>query len=327
VDDGGNECLLSHEALTPVSDARLYGAIEGGGTKFVCAVARSANEILESTVIATRASTATLGDCVDFFESAQQRYGEIAAFGFSCFGPLDLRRNSSRYGHMMSTPKPGWSRVNVLSQLRQTFAVPIALATDVVGAALAEWQLGAGRDCGSLAYVTVGTGIGAAVVPESRSASRLMHAEMGHIPVRRDARDGEFTGLCPFHSECLEGLASGPTIQARWKRTLDTLPADHCAWSIIGGYLGQLAAVIALTHSVERVVFGGGVMTNRRLLSHVRTWTSSYLNGYLEPLNEPDRWTSYICTSALGDRAGLVGSVLLAMSANENACQVRGKAR
>lgn len=300
-----------------MSSACLFGAIEGGGTKFVCAVAHSPDAILERVVIATREATATLGECVDFFKSAQQRYGRIAAFGFSCFGPLDLRHDSVTYGHMMSTPKPGWSRAAVLSKLRQEFGVPIALDTDVAGAALAEWQLGAARGCGSAAYVTVGTGIGAAVVPQPRSVGRLMHAEMGHIPVRRDSRDQKFSGICPFHSDCLEGLASGSAIQARWKNSLAALPADHCAWSIIGSYLGQLATIIALTHSVERVVFGGGVMTNLQLLSHVRSWTSRYLNGYIEPLNDPDRWANYVCTPALGNHAGLIGSVLLAMSARD----------
>ncbi|NLG77745.1 MAG: ROK family protein, partial [Xanthomonadaceae bacterium] len=166
----------------------LYGAIEGGGTKFVCAVARSPSEILESAVIGTRDAAATLNECVTFFANAQQRHGAIAAFGFSCFGPLDLRPESAGYGRMMATPKPGWSRADVVGPLRHAFDVPIALDTDVAGAALAEWQLGAGRGCGSLAYVTVGTGIGAAVVPQP--AAPLMHAEMGHIPVRRHPRDG-----------------------------------------------------------------------------------------------------------------------------------------
>ncbi len=293
----------------------LYGAIEGGGTKFVCAVARSPSEILESAVIGTRDAAATLNECVTFFANAQQRHGAIAAFGFSCFGPLDLRPESAGYGRMMATPKPGWSRADVVGPLRHAFDVPIALDTDVAGAALAEWQLGAGRGCGSLAYVTVGTGIGAAVVPQP--AAPLMHAEMGHIPVRRHPRDGDFKGLCPFHADCLEGLASGPTILDRWGTTLDALPEDHECFSILASYLGQLAAVIALTHSVERIVFGGGVMANPALIAHVRSWTSGYLNGYLEPLNDADRWERYICSPALGHRAGLTGSVLLAMSARQ----------
>jgi fructokinase len=299
-----------------VNEQHLYGAIEGGGTKFVCAVACSPSEILESTVIGTRDAAATLNECVTFFINAQQRHGAIAAFGFSCFGPLDLRPESAGYGRMMATPKPGWSRADVIGPLRHAFDVPIALDTDVAGAALAEWQLGAGRGCGSLAYVTVGTGIGAAVVPQP--AAPLMHAEMGHIPVRRHPRDSNFKGLCPFHTDCLEGLASGPTILGRWGTTLDALPEDHECFSILASYLGQLAAVIALTHSVERIVFGGGVMTNSSLIARVRAWTSEYLNGYLEPLNDADRWERYICSPALGHRAGLTGSVLLAMSARQS---------
>ena len=209
----------------------LYGGIEGGGTKFVCAVARSAEEILDSVTIPTTEPGATLGACVSFFETAQRRHGSIAALGLSCFGPLELRREAREYGSLLSTPKAGWSGVNVLEPFRSALTVPIAFDTDVAAAALAEWRLGAGRGLGSLAYVTVGTGIGGAVAPPGAKQGRLMHAEMGHIPVRRDPRDQDFTGVCPFHGDCLEGLASGPAIRARWARSLDALPPEVPATS------------------------------------------------------------------------------------------------
>ena len=290
----------------------LYGAIEGGGTKFVCAVGSSSENVLESVVLPTGVATSTMAACVEFFSTAEQKFGPVAAFGFGCFGPIDLRAHQPTHGHMLATPKPGWSRVDLLKPLRSRFGVPVSIDTDVSVAALAEWRLGAGRGLGSIAYVTVGTGIGGGVAPQELTRRRLMHAEMGHIFVRRDPRERDFPGVCPFHGDCLEGLASGPAIQARWGCQLDALPPDHEAWSIIGGYLGQLAATIALMVSVERVVFGGGVMANGRLLPHVRTATANALKGYLEPLSQAGALDSYLCSPELGTRAGIAGAFLLA---------------
>lgn len=289
----------------------FYGGIEGGGTKFVCAVAAAPDRIVERATIPTTDAASTMAECVRFFAAAERKHGPIAAFGFGCFGPIEIRKAAPDVGRMMATPKPGWAGVNVLEPLHAAFRVPVELDTDVGAAALAEWRLGAGRGVGSLAYVTVGTGIGGAVVPQD-SAPRLMHAEMGHVTVRRDARDAGFPGVCPFHGDCLEGLASGPAVRARWGRTLTELPADHEGREIIAGYLGQLAASIALLLSVERVVMGGGVMANGELLPRVRAATLGYLNGYLEPLNDKARAESYVCTPALGNDAGVVGALLLA---------------
>jgi fructokinase len=290
----------------------MYGGIEGGGTKFVCAVASAPDRILERATFPTADPTSTLGECVRFFASAQQRHGRISAFGFSCFGPVELRQDSPRYGRMMATPKSGWSEVSLLEPLQGAFAIPIALDTDVAGAALAEWQMGAGRGAASLAYVTVGTGIGGAVVPTNPAATRLMHAEMGHLQVRRDPRDQGFSGVCPFHGDCLEGLASGPAIRARWGCMLESLAPEHPAWSIIGGYLAQLAAAIALMCSVQKIVFGGGVLSNGALLPHISAATFEYLNGYLQPLNDARHAAGYICGPALGGDAGITGALLMA---------------
>ena len=217
---------------------------------------------------------------------------------------------------MLATPKPGWSGTDVLAPLRSAFAAPIALDTDVGAAALAEWRLGAGRGAGSLAYVTVGTGIGGAVTPQDRTRRRLMHAELGHLPAIRDSRDAGFAGTCPFHGSCIEGLASGPAIRARWGTDLDALPADHLGHSIVAGYLGQLAASIALVESVERIVFGGGVMSNGALLPLVSATMLDYLNGYLTPLRDAERAANYLRAPALGRDSGLVGAILLALQAH-----------
>lgn len=289
----------------------LFGAIEGGGTKFVCAVGETATAIYESALFPTADPQSTLAACVNFFVAAERKFGRIDAFGWGCFGPLDLRIGSPTYGHMLATPKPMWSRADLLGPLRARFNVPIAIDTDVNGAALAEWHLGAGQGLGSMAYVTVGTGIGAGVAPSEMSVRRLMHAEMGHLMVRRDPRDS-FAGSCPFHGDCLEGLASGPAIRSRWGRELGDLPPEHAAWSIVGGYLGQLAAAMALLLSVERIVFGGGVMANDLLLPHIRQAAHASLNNYLEPLQRRDVFDAYIVAPAMGARAGIAGAMLLA---------------
>jgi fructokinase len=290
----------------------LYGAIEGGGTKFVCAVGRSSEDVLDSIVLPTVRAETTLAACVEFFSTAERKFGRIEAFGFGCFGPIELRAREPTHGQMLATPKPGWSRVDLLRPFTARFDAPVAIDTDVSAAALAEWRLGAGRGLGSIAYVTVGTGIGGGVAPHDLSTPRLMHAEMGHISVRRDPRERDFPGVCPFHGDCLEGLASGPAIQVRWGCQLDALPPDHEAWSMVGGYLGQLAATVALMVSVERVVFGGGVMANGWLLPHIRAAAANVLKGYLEPLSLPGALDTYIRAPELGARAGIAGAFLLA---------------
>jgi fructokinase len=300
--------------MNPAKKPVLLGGIEGGGTKFVCAIGRSPTDVIESVTIPTAGGDETLAACVEFFRAAQTQHGPIDAFGFSCFGPLQLRKDSAAFGCMMSTPKAGWSGVNLLAPLRAAFSAPVALDTDVGAAAAAELQLGAGRGLSSLAYVTVGTGIGGAVAPGSPAARRLMHAEMGHIPVRRHPRDRDFAGTCPFHGDCLEGLAKGPAIVARWSSKLDALPPGHEAREIVAEYLAQLASSIALTLSVERIVFGGGVMADGQLIPLVREATARYLNGYLEPLRDPSSFEDYICAPVLGARSGVTGALLLAQA-------------
>lgn len=298
--------------MTSADGTRLYGAIEGGGTKFVCAIGRSPGPIVERVSVPTTDAAATLAECVRFLEAAQARHGPMAALGLGCFGPIELRPESRAYGRMRSTPKAGWRGVDVLRPFRSAFGLPMALDTDVGAAALAEWRLGAGRGLGSVAYVTVGTGIGGAVAPAEPGAGRVMHAEMGHIPMRRDPRDREFAGVCPFHGDCLEGLASGPAIRARWGCTLDALPPGHEGPAVVAGYLGQLAASIALMHGVERIVLGGGVMGGGALLPLVREAATAYLNRYVEAFEDIERAAGYICAPALGSDAGIAGALLLA---------------
>jgi fructokinase len=296
-----------------VSKPLLFGGIEGGGTKFICAVGAGDGSLRESVSIPTSDAASTLAACAEYFRQARARHGAIAALGMGCFGPLQLQTEAPAFGHLLDTPKPGWSGVDVVTPLRAALEVPVALDTDVGAAALAEWRLGAGRGEHSLAYVTVGTGIGGACVPQP--APRLMHAEMGHLPLRRDARDTAFAGICPFHRDCAEGLASGPAIRARWGMELAALPGGHPGREIIAGYLGQLAAAITLMLAPACIVMGGGVMTDAQMLARVRTAMHEYLGGYVAALREPAQFSAYLRAPALGTHSGIHGALLLARAA------------
>lgn len=289
----------------------LIGAIEGGGTKFVCAVSDASGLLLQRQSLPTRDPADTLARCVDFFLAMQSHHGPLSALGVGCFGPLQLRPDAPDYGCLLGTPKPGWSGANLLAPLRE-LGIPLVIDTDVAVAARGELSHGAGRGKGSLAYVTVGTGIGGAIAP-SPAGSRLMHAEMGHLIVRRDVRDADFRGTCPFHADCLEGLASGPAILARWGCDLSHLPSAHHGREVIASYLGQLAVAIALLHGPTTLVFGGGVMSDPALLPAVRRATHTMLAGYLPPLREGSAVDDFLQPPALAADSAIVGAVQMAL--------------
>lgn len=291
----------------------LYGAIEAGGSKFACAAGYGPTELIESlhAEIPTSTPPVTLRAVVAFFERVREQRGSLAGIGIAAFGPVDLDPGSRTRGRILATPKSGWSGVSLVEPL-ESFGCPITLDTDVNAAALAEGSVGAGIGAASLAYVTVGTGIGGGVVVDGRSMKGMLHPEMGHILVRRDARDADFAGICPFHGDCLEGLASGPALLARWKAPVECWPEAHPGLEIVGGYLGQLAATIALMVSCQRIVFGGGVMSSGRLLPFIRQTADRQLNGYLPIEARAGGFERYIAAAALGNLAGLTGAMLLA---------------
>jgi fructokinase len=297
--------------VTQARGQRLIGAIEGGGSKFVCVVAEAPERVFERAVIPTRDPHATLNDCLRFFSDARIRLGSLQALGIGCFGPLQLRSDAADFGHLLPTPKAGWSGFDVVGTLQRALDVPVAIDTDVSCAAFGEWRFGAGRGLGSLAYVTIGTGIGGAIAPAG-TTSRMMHAEMGHVPVRRDARDGGFAGVCPFHGDCLEGLASGPAVLARWGCDLAALPADHPGRSLIAGYIAQLTASLALIQSPEAILIGGGVATGGDLLPAVRRATHELLRNYLPHLQTADQLERMIRPPGLGANSAVAGALQMA---------------
>ena len=293
---------------------RLIGAIEAGGTKFVLAVAREDGTVLAETRIPTRTPAECFADIEQFFTNAEAAHGTISAFGVASFGPIDIDHASPAYGTFTTTPKPGWSgaRFHVVLGL---FDAPIVVDTDVNGAALGEWQAGAGQGCTTLAYTTIGTGVGTGVVRDGKPLMGFSHFEAGHILVRRDASADPYPGFCPFHGDCLEGLAAGPAITARWGESLSKLgsPADKV--ELIAGYIAQLAATLVLLHMPDRLVFGGGVMKTPRLVEALRRATEANLAGYIKAPQLDPGLVRYIVTPGLGDEAGITGAIALGRSA------------
>ncbi|HUF64056.1 MAG TPA: ROK family protein [Verrucomicrobiales bacterium] len=290
----------------------FFGAIEAGGTKFLCATGPDPNEITASERIATAAPAETLAQAVRFFRATQESHGPLRALGVVSFGPIDLRRNSPTFGHLTTTPKEGWRGFDLIGTLRRELSLPVAFDTDVNGAALAEWKWGAGRGGRSCLYITVGTGIGGGFVLDGRSLQGLFHPEMGHLLLRRDHRQDPFEGICPYHRDCLEGLASGPALSSRWKTEPRNLPSDHPAWPLEAEYLGQAVTQWILTLSPEIIVLGGGVMKQLHLFPLIRRKVRALLNGYLPLPQILDLPESYIRPPDLGDRSGIAGAFALA---------------
>jgi len=290
---------------------RLIGGIEAGGTKFVCAVGDADGRIARLATVQTRDPDATLAETVAFFRTAAADLGPIAALGVASFGPLDLDPTSPDHGSLTRTPKPGWSGINLRTHLSQALACPVTVDTDVNGAGLGEGMLGAGRGLDCFAYLTVGTGIGGGLIVEQRPVHGLLHPEMGHLLVRRHPGDQTFRGCCPFHGDCLEGLASGTAIMDRQGHSLSGNKPDDPICDIVADYIGQLCSALFLLASPRRIIIGGGVMSSGALFPPVRAKVASQLEGYVGGLSNGADFAELIVPPALGDRAGITGALLM----------------
>ena len=287
---------------TATQDSPLVGAIEAGGTKFVLAVGPSASRITHRHQITTRGPDETLAQAAEWFE----RQGAIGALGIATFGPARIDRRAHDWGHILATPKQGWSHFDLAGYFARRFAVPVGFDTDVNAAALAEHRLGAGKGLSGMAYITVGTGIGGGLVVNGHVVHGAGHPEMGHFFPRRADDDRGFTGTCPYHGDCLEGLASGPAILARWGDNLSNLAPDHQAHDIIAGYLAQLCHTLFACCAISRIVLGGGVTKRPGLVDLVnektRTLGAQYLPGHDEQC---------VVLPGLGENSGIIGAMLL----------------
>lgn len=294
----------------------LLAAIEAGGTKFVCGVGNAETGSLETVTIPTRDPDATFADVEAFFEAATERHGQLEGIGVGSFGPLNLDPVSARYGCILPTPKPMWENVNLIERARRIAAVPIALDTDVNAAALAELAA-AGPNVSALAYITVGTGIGVGIVAHGRPLHGLGHPEAGHGLPRRHEAHRDFVGICPFHGDCYEGLASGKAVEAVWGTTPSHFPDEHAFWEVESHYLAQLCASLFLTVAPQRIVLGGGVMKQQRLFPLIRRKTLDLLAGYIAVLADMTAMEQRIVPPLCHEPPGLIGAYILAARAAE----------
>jgi fructokinase len=274
--------------------AMTYGGIEAGGTKWVCAIGDGPDDLHQVVTIATTSPAETIGAAVDFFT----RNGKLRALGIGSFGPVDLAR-----GAITTTPKPGWANTDVVRALQGALAVPVAFDTDVNAAALGEQRWGAAAGLDTFCYVTIGTGIGGGAVVNGALLHGLSHPEFGHMRIPHDRGRDPFVGVCPYHGDCFEGLASGGAMRARWGKPAEEID-DPAAWELEAAYVALGLVNVIATLSPQLIVLGGGVAKHPELIPRVRVLVGELLAGYVAA---PD-----IVAPALGDRAGVLGAIELA---------------
>lgn len=283
----------------------MLGAIEAGGTKFVCAVGDESGKIADRIQLPTTVPEQTIPEVIAFLKKYQ-----VKSIGIASFGPIDVIKESPTYGMITSTPKLAWRNYPFVQVLKDAFSVPIGFNTDVNAAALGEVTLGAAKGLDSCMYITIGTGIGAGAVVKGNLLQGLSHPEMGHILVRRHSHD-QYEGKCPYHSDCLEGLAAGPAIEERWGDKGIKLGGRAEVWEMEGYYLAQALMQYILILSPEKIILGGGVMHQKQVFTYTYKYLKEFMNDYISLPELSD----YIVGPGLGDDAGITGALLLAREA------------
>lgn len=296
---------------------KLFGGIEGGGTKFNCAVGTSPDDIRREERFPTTTPEETLDKAIHFFRQAEADFGVLSALGIACFGPLDPTPASPTFGFILPTTKPNWSNTNVVGKMKSAFDVPIAFDTDVNGAALGEWTWGAAQGLDTFIYLTVGTGVGGGGLVNGKLLHGLLHPEMGHIRLPHDLQRDPYEGWCPFHKDCFEGLASGPAIEQRWGQKAETLAPNHPAWDLEAHYIALALANFIVTLSPQRIIIGGGVMTQDFLFPMIRQKVKETLNNYVQSSAVGEKIDEYIVPPALGTRSGMLGAIALARQTSQ----------
>lgn len=293
----------------------IVGAIEAGGTKFVCALGSGPQDVREITHFPTTNPEETISRAVHFFQDNLKSGEQLKAIGIASFGPLDPDLKSPTYGFITATPKPGWSNFDFVGAVQKSFSVPVSFDTDVNGAALGEWRWGNAQGLDTFIYMTIGTGIGGGGLSNGKLMHGLIHPEMGHIPLPHDWKLDPFPGACPFHGDCLEGMAAGPALEKRWGNRAENFPADHPAWDLEAHYLAVGLVSLICSLSPQRIILGGGVMQQAHLFQMVREKVVRYLNGYVQSPLILEKIDQYIVPPALGSRAGVLGALALAQQA------------
>jgi fructokinase len=293
-------------------EMKLFGGIEAGGTKFICMVAASPDQIIAETRIPTTTADETIRRTIDFFSPFALK-GELAAVGIGSFGPVDLNLNSPTYGFITTTPKPEWSFTDLLGGLKRALQIPVAFDTDVNAAAFGEcYWIAENKNLDPLLYVTIGTGIGVGAIANGKPVHGLVHTEGGHLSIPHDKKEDPYTGYCPYHGDCWEGLATGPALASRWGKPANLLEDDHPGWDLEAKYIALAFTNLIYLYSPMRIVMGGGVLQHKGLLQKVQLKTQQLLNGYVQSdmiLNHIDH---YIVSPGLGTRSGVLGAIAFA---------------
>ena len=287
-----------------------FGGIEAGGTKFVVAVGDDQGNIKNRESFPTTTPQETTQKIVEYFTR-----NPVDAVGLGAFGPIDPDPSSKTFGYITTTPKPGWANFNIVGELKKGLNnIPVGFDTDVNAACLGEIKYGAAKGLDSALYLTIGTGVGGGAFVEGNLVHGLLHPEMGHMRLVKRS-DDNYEGHCPFHKGCLEGLTAGPAVGERWGKKGAEIPEDHVAWDLEGYYIGQACASFVLILSPKKIILGGGVMHKKNVLPAVHKYTKEFLNDYIQKDEVTKNIDSYIITPGLGDNAGIVGSIALAVEA------------
>lgn len=289
----------------------LLAGIEAGGTKFLCGVTDMDGNMVAQTRVPTTTPEETLAVVDGFFADTAKMNGSIAVLSIGSFGPLSLQATAKDFGAITSTPKLAWENVNLLQHFEKTLGVPMALDTDVNCAAVGEHLFGSGRGRDTFCYVTVGTGIGVGLLVNGSPHGGANHPEAGHIRLPRAPGDEEFPGICPYHGDCLEGMASGPAMLKRWGVPAETLPQGHPGWTIAADYIAGLCATLTYIVRPDRIILGGGVMEREGMHTLVRNALDIKLAGYDASMRDVDM-AGYVVAPSAGSSAGLVGALALA---------------
>ena len=291
----------------------LYGGVEAGGTKFICMVGRGPGRVVAEERFSTSSPEETLPRVISFFKPFTAD-GRLRAIGIGSFGPCDLDHDSRTYGFITSTPKPGWENTDLVGTLLNALGVQVAFDTDVNAAAFGEYVWGSAEATDTCLYLTVGTGIGGGYIVDGHPLHGLQHPEMGHIRILHDRDRDPFAGSCPYHGDCLEGLVSGPAIQARFGVRGEELRDSDPFWELAAEYLGAAIAVYILVLSPARIVVGGGILQRSFLLPRIREYVKQHLADYIRQPALMDGIAEYIVPPRLGARSGVLGALALAAS-------------
>ncbi len=283
------------------------GALEAGGTKMVCAIGNEMGEIFEKVSIPTEIPEITMPKMIEYF-----RDRKIEALGIGCFGPIDLNRNSDSYGYITTTPKLAWSNYNIVGVLKEALKIPVGFDTDVNASALGESTWGITKGLENSMYITIGTGIGTGIITNGKMLHGMLHPEGGHLLLAKHP-DDDFEGICPYHNTCLEGLASGPAIEARWGKKGDELSAHKEVWELEAYYIAQALVNYIMIISPERIVLGGGVMHQEHIMPLIRKEVKRLMSEYIKTKQLEDI-ENYIVFPSLNDNQGIMGALKLGIN-------------